>query len=110
MDANELRMLIQQKEHEFERRKIKRMILVVLIYAAAHFGIIYLQGQLHAENIWHIIGEIASCIFLGGITWYFNLLIWSRVFKKSQDENNALETLRKILKDKEQREHRTQKE
>lgn len=107
MDKNELRLFIQKKEKEFERRKFKRMTLVILLYAAVNFGIIYLQGQLDTETIWHIIGEFVSCIFLGGITWYFNLLVWGYVCKKSQDENQALETLRKILKDKEQEGHNT---
>ena len=102
MDAKELRELIWKSEAMFERRKFRRMIFTVLLYAAACFGIIYLQGQLQVDNIWHILGEIGSCIFLGAIAYYFNLLLWSHIFKKSQDENATLEYLRKRLEEKEQ--------
>ncbi len=102
MNANELRELIQKSEAKFERRKFRRMIFTVLLYAAACFGIIYLQGQLQVENIWHLLGEVVSCLFLGAIVYCFNLLIWSHIFKKSQDENATLEYLRKRLKEKDQ--------
>ena len=105
MDAKELRELIRKSEDKFDRRKFRRMIFTVLLYAAACFGIIYLQGQLQVENIWHLLGEVVSCIFLGAIVYYFNLLLWSHIFKKSQDENAALEYLRKRLKEKEQEEN-----
>lgn len=78
------------------------MILTVLLYAAIIFGIIYLQGQLRAENIIQIIGEFVSCIFLGAIAYYFNLLLWSHILKKSQDEELTLNYLRNRLKEKEQ--------
>lgn len=102
MDKTELWLLIQKSEAKFQRRKFRRMILTVLLYAAIAFGIIYLQGQLRAENFIHIIGEFVSCIFLGAIAYYFNLLLWGHIFKKSQDEEATLNYLRKRLKEKEQ--------
>lgn len=105
MNAKELRESICKCEAMFERRKFRRMIFTVMIYAAACFGIIYLQGQLQVENIWHLLGEVVSCIFLGAIAYFFNLLIWSYTFKQIQDENTTLEYLRKRLKEKEQDNH-----
>lgn len=102
MDKTELWQLLRKSEKMFARRKFKRMVLTVLLYAAVCFGIIYLQGQLSAENVLHIVGEFVSCIFLGAITYYFNLLVWGYIFRKSQEEEDALAYLRKRLKEKEQ--------
>ena len=78
------------------------MIFTVLLYTSVIFALVYLQGQVQAENIWQMIGEYISCIFLGAITYYSNLLLWSHIFKKSQEENITLEYLKKRLKEKEQ--------
>ena len=102
MDKNELLHHIQQCEKLHHRRQRKRNIILILIYAAVQFWIIYIQDQLDTTSIIPILGEIGSCIILGCIIFYFNLLIWSRVFKKNNEELAALEYLRKRLKEKEQ--------
>ena len=110
MDKNQLWRQIQKAEDLFQRRKMKRMILTILLYSVVHFVIICLQGQLHAENFLDIIGAIMACIFLGGITFYLNLLLWSQLWQKSQDEKDALEFLKKMLEEEERKEKRKQKE
>lgn len=102
MDKNELRKYIHDFEKKSERRKLKWSIVVILIYAAVYIWLFYAQGQLDNGNIWHILGVVAVCIIFGGITLLFNGVIWSILWKKSQDEKEALEYLRKRLKEKEQ--------
>ena len=110
MDKNELWRQIQKTEKLFEQRKMKRMILTTLLYAAAYFVIICVQDQLRAENFLDIIGAVISCIFLGGITFYLNLLLWSQLWQKSQDEKGTLEFLNRMLEEEGKKEKRKQKE
>lgn len=105
MDKNELWKHIQKCEKLFERRKFKRMILAILLYSAVYLVVFYYQGQLSIESVLQVLGEILACVFLGGITFYFNLLLWNYICRKSQDEEEVLEYLRKRLREKEKEEN-----
>ena len=109
MDKKELWKKIQKTEELFERRKEKRMVFTILLYSAVNCWIIYVLDKHNIESLMDIAGLCLCSIFLGGITFYFNLFIWSYLFKKSQDENDALEYLNKMLEEKEREEQRKKK-
>lgn len=102
MDAKELRELIRKSEAEFERRKFRRMILVILLYTAISCLVLFSKEPIWEESFLTIVKSIAGCVLIGFFLFYFNLLIWGYVFRKSEDENNTLEYLRKRLREKEQ--------
>lgn len=110
MDKNELRRQIQKTEELFERRKEKRMIFTILLYSAVNFWIIYLLDKRNIESLMDIIGLGLGSIFLGFIVFFFNAVIWSQLWQKSQDEKDALNFLKKMLEQKEREEKRNHKE
>jgi hypothetical protein len=105
MDKNELWRMIQESEKKFERRKFRRMIFAILVYSVAYFVVFYMRDDIAFDSFLIFLLEIAGCIFIGFISFLFNALIWIYLCKKSEDENKALEYLRKRLKEKEQEEN-----
>lgn len=101
MDKNELRYHLQKCEKLNQRRKLKRYCYTVLFYAAVFFGICYLQGRLEGANIFELIGEFVVCVILSVISTLFNLIIFEQLIRMDKAEDEALEFLRKRLKEKE---------
>ena len=108
MDKNELWRLIQKTEKLFERRKIKRMVLAILFYVAVCFLVICTLDKSSIKNFSDIIDVLAASIFIGVISFFFNLLVWSYLCQKSQDEKDALEYLNGLLRAKEREENQNQ--
>lgn len=110
MDKNKLQCLIQIKEGEHERKKFRRTIIAILLYSAFWLCIIYAQNyaqtQLDTTSIWYIIGEIAACILLGGITFFVNVLIITKLLSKSISENKEIALLIEQLEEMEQQEQK----
>lgn len=102
MDAKELRELIRKSENKFDRKKFMRMLFAILVYSVAYFVVFYLRDDIAFDSFVIFLLEIAGCIFIGFISFLFNALLWIYLCKKSEDENNSLEYLRKRLKEKEQ--------
>lgn len=102
MDKNELWRLIQKEEKEYDRNKFMRMIVAILLYSSIWFLIFHLQGQHEGASFLLILGDFAACIFIGGITFFFNLLVFHLLFSKSDSENRRIEYLKKQLKEMEQ--------
>ena len=102
MNANELRELIRKSETEFDRRKFRRMIFAILVYSVAYFAVFYMRDEIAFDSIMTFLLEIVGCIFIGFISFLFNALLWIYLCKKSEDENNSLEYLKKRLREKEQ--------
>jgi hypothetical protein len=101
MDKNELRYHLQKCEKLNQRRKLKRFCYTVLFYAAVFFGICYLQGRLEGATLFDLIGEFAVCVILSVISTLFNLIVFEQLIRKSKEEDEALEFLRKRLREKE---------
>jgi Mn2+/Fe2+ NRAMP family transporter len=101
MTRNELLLHIHNCEKLNERRKLKRFIYTVLFYAAVYMVICYWQGQL-GRNIWDILSAVVLCLILAIPTVLANTIIFDQLIRKSQEEDAALEYLRKRLREKEQ--------
>lgn len=102
MNANELRELIRKSEDKFGRRKFRRMIFAILVYSVAYFVVFYMRDEIAFDSIKIFLLEIAGCIVIGFISFLFNALLWIYLCTKSDDENKALEYLKKRLREKEQ--------
>lgn len=102
MDKNELIRHIQKCEQLHERRKLKRFIYTVLCYTAVLLGICYLQNRLAGATVWDILGEILLCVIISCVFVLINSVIFHQLFKMNQEEEAALEYLKKRLKEKEQ--------
>ena len=97
MDKIELWRLIKKLEKEYGINKIKRLIYVVLGYAALLIQVSYLTGSLHGLPFGEVIGEFIGCIFISGIFVWINLIIFSQLFRKSESENKTIEYYKKEL-------------
>jgi choline-glycine betaine transporter len=106
MDKNELWRLIQKTEKRNDRRKLKRFIITVLFYAVAFLAIEYVRSDL---SLLELAGEFVACLVLAIPFVLVNLVIFGQLIKASQQEDHALEFLRKMLEEKEREEKRKQK-
>jgi branched-subunit amino acid permease len=104
MDKNELIRHIQKYEQLHERRKLKRFGYTVLFYTAVLFGICYLQNRLAGATVWDILGEILLCVILSCVCVLVNSIIFHQLFKMEQDEQAAIDYLKKRLREKEKEE------
>jgi RsiW-degrading membrane proteinase PrsW (M82 family) len=102
MDKNELRLHLQKCEKLHERRKLKRFCFTVLFYSAVLMVICYLQDRFVDASLWDILGEAVVCILLSIPAVMFNSVIFHQLTKLNQDEEAALEYLRKRLREKEE--------
>ena len=102
MDKKELQQHLQKCEKLHERRKLKRFVCTVLFYTAVLFGICYLQNRLAGATVWDILGEILLCAIISCVCVLINSVIFHQLFKTNQEEEAALEYLKKRLKEKEQ--------
>lgn len=98
MDKNELWRLIQKTEKRNERRKLKRFALTVLFYAVVFFAIDYVRSDFALSEL---PGEFVACLILAIPFVLFSSVIFGQLIKASQQEDNALEFLRKMLQEKE---------
>ena len=106
MNSHELRELLRKTESISESKKLKRAIFAILIYSAVLFAIFWLLGQIDTTNVLEILGAIGVSIILGGITFFFNALIWIPLCEESEKENRAIAFLKKQIEQKEREESR----
>ena len=104
MNANELRNLLLKTERLNEKRKRKRFAYTTLFYAAVLFVIFWLQGQLEGADIWGILGDAVVCIVLSIPCVLFNSIVFGQLTKASQNEETAIEFLKKQIEKKEREE------
>ena len=95
MDRNELWRLIQQKEKEYDRKKFKRFIYTILLYAAVFFVLEFIRGG--SFKVLDILGLAVGCIFIGGIFATFSAIIFGQLNRVSEAENKELERLKEKL-------------
>lgn len=94
MEKNELCKLLAEKEKEFEKAKTRRIIITILVFSAVYFLVLcYVDHPTGLE----ILGEALAAIFLGGLHFYVNSIVFSLLFQKSETENKVLEFLRKKI-------------
>ena len=95
MDRNELWRLIQKKEEEYDRRKFRRFIYTILLYAAVFFVIEFIRSD--NRTALDFLGLALGCIFIAGIFTTFSAIIFGQLHSVGESENRELERLRKKL-------------
>ena len=101
MDKNELRLHLQKCEKLHERRKLKRFIYTVLFYSVVLFVIFYWQDQLAGASVWDVLAAVVVCIIISIPCVLFNTIIFEQLIRLNKEEEQALEYLRKRLREKE---------
>jgi len=102
MDKNELRLHLQKCEKLHERRKLKRFIYTVLFYSVVLFVIFYWQDQLAGASGWDVLAAVVVCIIISIPCVLFNTIIFEQLIRLNKEEEQALEYLRKRLREKEE--------
>lgn len=104
MDRNQLWRLIQQKEKEFERAKMKRFIITVLVYAAIICALCFWR-EFKGFNIFSIDGirtlaeTYLPSVLIAIPFVLFSVIIFNQLQTCETRENAILEDLRKQLKE-----------
>ena len=94
VEKNELCRLLAQKEKEFENAKTRRMIITILVFSAVFFLVLY---SAESPTGLEIIGVALASIFLAGLYFFLNAIVFSTLFQKSETEKKVLEFLRKKI-------------
>lgn len=94
VEKNELCRLLAEKEKEFETAKLKRMIITILVFSAVFFLLLYFAEY---PTGLEIIGMALASIFLGGLSFFVNAVVFTTLFRRSETEKKVLEFLRKKI-------------
>ena len=100
MDKNELRYHLQKCEKLNQRNKRKRCCRTVLFYTVVMLIMLYWLGEL-GDNLAEMLVSAIFCFILSFPTYFINLEIFSRELEQDKHEEEALEFLRKRLREKE---------
>lgn len=96
MTKNELIRLRRQKDQEFEDSKTKRNIMTILSFAVLYFIVFYIDEKPAGLEM---LGTAVVAIFMGGIHFFVNSLIFGQLFQKAENERKALEHLDSQISD-----------
>lgn len=94
MDKNELRKHYYELEKRFEANKQKRTIKTILAFAVAFFWIGYVREKpTGIEILYYALGSI----FIAGIHFWINAIIFSQLCDIGNGEKRILEGIKKKL-------------
>lgn len=94
MEKHELYSLLAKKEEEFDKAKGKRSIITIFAFAIAFFCAIFLVEQ---PTGFEIVGIAFVSIFIAGIHFFVNALVFSILFRKGEAEKKILESIKKEI-------------
>ena len=94
MDRNALYRALSEAERRSEKAKTKRMLITIGFFSLVIFAIFLYTEQPEGLEILEALG---ASIILGGIYFYFNAIIFSTLYTKSEEENRYINTLKKKL-------------
>lgn len=96
-EIHRLQKEIFEQDKKNEQNKMKRNIKMLTFFSVIIFiGFIYFDVQ---EEISDYIGDLIASIFLGGLYFIFNTIIFSGYFQANFIENKYLDSLKKELQD-----------
>jgi len=97
MTKNDLWKSYNEMDNRFQKAKAKRALLTILFFSVLYFALFCVINKAPAENILGILGNILSAIFLGGIHFWLNSMVFSYLFRKGQEEQEALTRIEKQM-------------
>ena len=104
-DIYKLRQELAKEEERIDRAKTKRCIITILIIAAVFFIAAIKMNQIKL-TVLEIIGCSLGCVFLAGIYFWINSLIFIALHEKGKSETRYLENMRKEIDEFERRKAR----
>lgn len=94
MDRSELQQHYFELKRKFEANKIKRAVKTILAFSIAIFGIWYFTDRPTGIEI---VGTAIASVFMAGIHFWINTIIFTQLVNVSKAENNILDGIRKKL-------------
>ena len=95
-EQNELYKLLNAKEKEVETRRNKRAIKTLLFFSVIYFLVFYLR---YDPKGLEIIATFLVAIFVGGIHFWLNAIIFSQLCGQSEAENKMLDDIRAKIRE-----------
>lgn len=93
-ERNRLNQLYWELDKKYEAAKGRRAITSILVFAVAYFVFFWIVDRPVGLDI---LGTAVAAIFIGGVHFWINTLIFSQLFRLSESENRTLESIRKQL-------------
>ncbi len=81
MDRNDLWKLLCEREKQVEAARAKRAITTILAFAVVYFLIFYFINT--PTEFLDIVGELLAAIFIAGVHFWSNAIIFSTLCKKT---------------------------
>ena len=104
MNRIELWNHIQKTEKMFERRKLKRFAYTVLAFTVGFMLVSHWMGELNTRSLPDTLDTLLGYFIASVISCFINALVFGQLFKASQAEEKTLESLRKQLRELEEKE------
>lgn len=96
-EINRLNRLLCEKDNEFEKAKGKRTIVTILAFAAFYFWLLWQVDGF--SNLLDVVGTIFAAIVIAGIHLVVNSVIFGQLSDKGRSEKEALERIRKQIRE-----------
>lgn len=96
-ERDRLIRLYYERDKEFESAKGKRMIITILAFSLLYFVVFFQIGYI-ADVTDFLMTAVISIVF-GGIHFWVNALIFSRLFQKGKEEREALEYIERKIRE-----------
>ena len=109
MDKEVLRMLIQQKEKEYSRAKLKRFVLVILFYSALICALGFWRefegfNLFSVDGLLTLVDTFLPSIFIAVPFVIFSAIIFDQLQRYGASEDAVIENLKQQLEEVEKNE------
>ena len=103
MNRNELIKLINEKEKQFQKNKLKRAGLSFLVFLAINFLLLgWIEGAFESLAISALIDTALLAFVYAVILFFVSTIIFGQLFDMNRGEENYLKELNKKLSEMEQ--------
>lgn len=87
----ELYKALNEKEKQIEKSRLKRTLITIAFYSILFFLIWYFLEK--PEGV-EILGNLIASVFLGGVVFWINAMVFNTLNTKAQEENKALDQIK----------------
>ena len=95
-ERKELSIELSETDRKFEKNKIKRCLCTIAFYAVI-YAVIEFKFFLEEKDLKEIIAVVIGSVFLAGITFLINALIFSHLINGGNRETRIVEEMKKEI-------------
>lgn len=88
-------------EKKFENNKTKRCLCTIAFYAFV-YTVLGFKFLIKDTDIWEYVGIFVASVFLAGVTFFVNSVIFSQLINKGNAEKDIIDKMQKELSKKDE--------